>query len=87
MKKQYIDLEYMFYGRPYTYTVDDHTKYAIKFFEEEYGLTTRMVEKLDRDFDLIYSLQDNQQYLGILSKVFYEDAVKEYQEEYLKGDK
>lgn len=81
MKKHYIELTYNFFGRDFDYGVDDHTQYAIQFLKDEYGLEDKHLDKLIIDFDLIYLLGDNQQYLGILHKVFYEDALKEYKKE------
>lgn len=81
MKKHYIDLLYNFFGKEFEFTVDNHNKYALEFLQQEYGIPQDKLEKLIVDFDLIYLLKENQQYLGILSKVFYEDAYKEFLEE------
>lgn len=81
MKKESLFLNYDFYGRKHEYLIKDHTKYAREFLKDEYGIKEENLEKLIADFDLVYLLEDNQQYLGILHKVFYEDALEDYRKE------
>ena len=81
MKKHSIILTYNFDVKEFQHLVKDHTSVAREFLAEEYGIKEETLTKLIRDFDLIYLLEDNVQYLGILHKIFYDDAVREYYKE------
>ena len=81
MKKHSIVLDYDFYGKEYEFLVKDHTEYARLFLKDEYGVDEKCLDKLIMDFDLIYQLEENTQYLGTLHKIFYLEAVEEYKKE------
>ena len=81
MKKHSILLPYTFNGKDFDHLVKDHTQFAKQFLIDEYGIQEEFLEKIIRDFDLIYLLEENKQYLGILSKVFYDEAVEAFERE------
>ena len=81
MKKQSILLPYTFNGKDFDHLVKDHTQFAREFLKDEYGIKEEFLDKIIRDFDLIYLLEENKQYLGILSKVFYDEAVEAFERE------